>query len=78
MQKATDQSKMDQISTFLERIDDDRDGQLKVDDLLKVNFGVKINLSKKFKFNAKLIKMFSPADLRNNWKREYQIEFKTN
>lgn len=36
MQKVTDQSKMDQISTFLERIDDDRDGQLKVDDVLKV------------------------------------------
>lgn len=38
MQKVTDQSKMDQISTFLERIDDDRDGHLKVDDVLKVIF----------------------------------------
>lgn len=36
MQKVTDQSKMDQIATFLEQIDDDRDGQLKVDDVLKV------------------------------------------
>lgn len=36
MQKATDQSKMDQISSFLERIDDDQDGHLKVDDVLKV------------------------------------------
>ncbi|XP_031633656.1 mitochondrial proton/calcium exchanger protein [Contarinia nasturtii] len=36
MQKVTDHSKMDQISTFLERIDDDRDGQLKVDDVLKI------------------------------------------
>lgn len=36
MQKATDQSKMDQISSFLERIDDDHDGHLKVDDVLKV------------------------------------------
>lgn len=40
MQKVTDQSKMDQISTFLERIDEDRDGQLKVDDVLKVIFVV--------------------------------------
>lgn len=31
---------MDQISTFLERIDEDRDGQLKVDDVLKVIVGV--------------------------------------
>lgn len=36
MQKASDQSKMDQISSFLERIDDDQDGHLKVDDVLKV------------------------------------------
>lgn len=38
MQKVTDQSKMEQISTFLERIDDDHDGHLKVDDVLKVIF----------------------------------------
>lgn len=37
MQKVTDQSKMQQISTFLERIDDDRDGHLKLDDVLKVS-----------------------------------------
>lgn len=36
MQKVTNQSKMEQISTFLERIDEDHDGQLKVDDVLKV------------------------------------------
>lgn len=36
MQKVTDQSKMQQISTFLERMDDDHDGQLKLDDVLKV------------------------------------------
>lgn len=36
IQKVTDQSKMDQIATFLERIDEDHDGQLKVDDVLKV------------------------------------------
>lgn len=36
MQKATDQSKMDQISSFLERMDDDHDGHLKVDDVLKI------------------------------------------
>lgn len=37
MQKVTDNSKMDQIATLLERIDDDRDGHLKVDDVLKVH-----------------------------------------
>lgn len=36
MQKVTDQSKIDQISSFLKRMDDDRDGHLKVDDVLKV------------------------------------------
>lgn len=37
MQKVTDQLKMQQISSFLERIDDDRDGHLKLDDVLKVS-----------------------------------------
>lgn len=36
MQKVTDTSKMEQISHFLERIDADHDGHLKVDDVLKV------------------------------------------
>lgn len=38
MQKVTDQSKIEQISTFLKKIDDDHDGHLKVDDVLKVVF----------------------------------------
>lgn len=50
MQNITDKSKMDQISHFLERIDDDQDGQLKVDDVLKVL------LSFLYKFNLKLTK----------------------
>lgn len=80
MQKVTDQSKMDQISTFLERIDEDRDGQLKVDDVLKVIFGV-INLihfmNHHFKSDAsKCVNLNFVADLRNNWKGEYQIECK--
>lgn len=38
MQKVTDPSKTEQISAFLERIDDDHDGHLKVDDVLKVRY----------------------------------------
>lgn len=37
MQKVTDHSKMEQITTLLSRIDDDKDGRLKVDDVLKVS-----------------------------------------
>lgn len=36
MQKVTDESKLEQITELLDRIDDDHDGQLKVDDVLKV------------------------------------------
>lgn len=38
MKKVTDQSKIEQIESFLEKMDDDRDGQLKVDDVLKVSY----------------------------------------
>lgn len=31
-----DETKLEQITTLLERMDDDHDGQLKVDDVLKV------------------------------------------
>lgn len=37
MKKVSDESKMEQIYKMLEKIDNDRDGQLKVDDVLKVN-----------------------------------------
>lgn len=36
MKKVSDESKMEQIYKMLEKIDNDRDGQLKVDDVLKV------------------------------------------
>lgn len=37
MQKVADESKVEKIFTLLGKIDDDKDGQLKVDDVLKVN-----------------------------------------
>lgn len=36
MQNMNDETKLEQITTLLERMDDDHDGQLKVDDVLKV------------------------------------------
>lgn len=36
MQTVNDELKLEQITTLLARIDDDHDGQLKVDDVLKV------------------------------------------
>lgn len=36
MQKVNDESKLELITTLLARIDDDHDGQIKVDDVLKV------------------------------------------
>lgn len=36
MQKVTDETKLTQITALLERFDDDHDGHLKVDDVLKV------------------------------------------
>lgn len=73
MQKATDQSKMDQISSFLERIDDDQDGHLKVDDVLKVSQKwptiAMIGFSQ-FKIDAPQ-SHFSISDNWNNWKREH-------
>lgn len=37
MQKVSDEAKITQITTLLERFDDDHDGHLKVDDVLKVS-----------------------------------------
>lgn len=36
MQKVADESKVEKIFALLGKIDDDKDGQLKVDDVLKV------------------------------------------
>lgn len=37
MQKLSDESKMQQIYKMLDKIDDDRDGKIEVEDVLKVN-----------------------------------------
>lgn len=37
MQKVSDEAKLEQINKLLSKIDADQDGQLKVDDVLKVN-----------------------------------------
>lgn len=43
MQKVSDESKVEQIIKLLARIDDDKDGKLKVDDVLKVIINVHCN-----------------------------------
>lgn len=37
MQKVSDEAKLEQIENMLEKIDIDKDGHLKVDDILKVS-----------------------------------------
>lgn len=50
MQKIPDESKMDLITKMLDKIDSDKDGQLKVDDVLKIIEAIgkdSVNLSEK-------------------------------
>lgn len=67
MQKVTDDTKLTQITTLLERMDDDHDGHLKVDDVLKVN----IEMNSFFFLDQNLTKKTISfiADYRNDWTR---------
>lgn len=71
MQKVSDESKLEQINKMLSKIDADKDGQLQVDDVLKVML-ILIRLSELFKKNYKFLCFF--LDNRDNWQRKCKFE----
>lgn len=65
MQNMTDETKLEQITTLLERMDDDHDGQLKVDDMLKVTMTIVNRI-----FHHDFIALMNFSDHRNDRKRK--------
>lgn len=83
MQTVNDEPKLEQISELLSRIDDDHDGQLKVDDVLKVidtllqyspiiiMIIMRIKSTRHYNhFTIHDYSTISIADHRNDWKRK--------
>lgn len=67
MQKVSDELKLQQIYQMLDKIDDDKDGHLKVDDVLKVEQTYFCNLlAKRIKFNRFML-CSRVTDYRNDW-----------